>query len=73
MEQKLDKAEKRNAVLEQENRHLKEKMLELEYRQNRNNLIIEGVFDEPKETDISCIHKVRSVLRLIPPWMPILE
>ena len=58
VEHKLDKVEKRNEHLEQENLQLKEKVLDLEYQQKRNNLISGGVLDNKNETDLQCINKL---------------
>ena len=66
VEKKLAKVEEHNKNLQSENMQLKEKLLDVEYRQRRNNLIFEGVADMPKESDLDCIAKVRSVLRSIP-------
>ena len=63
---KLQKIEKCNKALEHENSELKEKLLDLEYRQQRNNLIFEGVVDADNETDLQCIEKLRCVLKDIP-------
>ena len=66
MEQKLTKVEQCNKSLEMENLHLKEKLLGLEYRQQRNNLIFEGVVDSAREADLECIRKLRFVLKDVP-------
>ena len=63
---KLQKIEKRNKALEHDNSELKEKLLDLEYRQQRNNLIFEWVVDADNETDLQCIEKLRYVLKDIP-------
>ena len=42
------------------------KLLDLEFRQRRNNLIFEGVADSPNETDLQCIAKLRQILCGIP-------
>ena len=60
------KIEERNRVLEDENIQLKEKLLDLEYRQRRNNLIFDGIADNSNETDLQCIRKLCFVLRGIP-------
>ena len=66
MERKMAKVEKRNQSLQNENELLKEKLLELEYQQKRNNLIFEGIVDSANESDIDCIRKLRFVLKDIP-------
>ena len=66
IEQKLTKVQDRNNTLKKENLLLKEKVLDLEYRQRRNNLIFDGISDAQKETDLDCIRKLRFVLRNIP-------
>ena len=58
--------ELRNKSLEEENMHLREKLLELAYRQKRNNLIFEGIRDAEDETDTEGINKLRSMLCSIP-------
>ena len=63
---KLAKAEEHNRHLQLENSDLKEKLLDVEFRQHRNNLIFEGIVDSDKDTDIECIRKIRNVLRSIP-------
>ena len=58
---------KKNAILQNENVQLKEKLYELEYQQKiLNNLIFEGVQDALNETDLACIGKIRHVSRGIP-------
>ena len=66
MEQKLEKVETHNKSLENENINLCEKLLELEYRQKRNNLIFEGITDAEGESDYDCIMKLRNILKCIP-------
>ena len=56
----------KNRVLEEENVQLCEKLLDLEYKQRRNNLIFEGVYDNVNESDLDCITKLHQVLRVIP-------
>ena len=63
IEKKLARVEKINASLECENTQLKEKLLELEYQQKRNNLIFEGIPDVVEETDIQCMNKLRGALQ----------
>ena len=55
IEKKLAYVEKCNVSLESENIKLKEKLLEMEYHQKRNNLIFEGIFDTQGESDLDCI------------------
>ena len=66
LENKLTKMELWNSVLQHENSDLREKMLELEFKQRRNNLIFEGLPDSDNESDVQCISKVRNALNLIP-------
>ena len=58
--------EKQNKQLLDENVALKEKLLDLEYKQRRNNLIFEGIYDEQGETDIQCMNKLRLTLVNVP-------
>ena len=58
--------EKRNAALESENIQLKEKLLELDYQQRKNNLVFDGIFDGSKESDLNCISKLCFVLKDVP-------
>ena len=62
MEQKLCKTENKNKFLQEENVTLKERLLDLEYKQRQCNLIFEGVVDNANETDVDCIGKIRHVL-----------
>ena len=66
MERCLSIVEDKNCSLENENVQLKEKLLDLEYRQCRCNLVFEGIADSPNETDLQCIQKLRFMLRNIP-------
>ena len=66
IERKLAKVEKRNESLEAENTMLKEKLLDLEYQQKRNNLIFEGIQDSQEESDLQCINKLWAILWVIP-------
>ena len=66
MEKKLAKAELHNKTLSKENAQLKERLLEVEYRQRCNNLIFEGIGDCDDEADVQCINKLRSTLSAIP-------
>ena len=66
VEKKLAKVEKQNANLETENVQLREKLLDLEYQQRKNNLIFGGIFDGQNESDLNCISKVRFILKDIP-------
>ena len=63
---KLTKVEKLNKVLEEENTNLKEKLLDLEYRQRRNNLIFDGIHNMYKESEAECVRKLRFALKGIP-------
>ena len=66
MEKKLSCVEQRNKALETENNNLKEKLLDIEYRQKRNNLLFEGLPDREGETDVQCVNAVRKLLKSIP-------
>ena len=66
LEKKFNTLEQRNKVLESENDMLKEKLLDLEYKQRKNNLIFEGIIDSPDESDLLCIERLRYVLKDIP-------
>ena len=55
---KMDDIEQHNKQLEVENSALREKLLDLEYHQRRNNLIFEGVYDQAEETESKCINKL---------------
>ena len=66
LEQKLQKVEKDNKLLVEENTVLKERLSDIEYQQKRCNLIFDGVLDTYGESDIDCIRKVRRVLSAIP-------
>ena len=45
---------------------LKERLLDIEYHQRRNNLIFEGVVDSEGELEADSIYEIRRVLRAIP-------
>ena len=49
-------------ILKEENIALKEKLLDLEYRQRRNNLLFDGLPESVKETDANCYEKVKAAL-----------
>ena len=66
MEKKLKSVEKQNVVLKEENCQLKEHLLDMEYRQRRNNLIFDGIVDTQGESDLDCIGKLRYILKGIP-------
>ena len=66
MVKKLQIVEQKNMDLEEENTALKERLIDLEYRQRRNNLIFDGITDANKETEIQCMNKLRQVLAAIP-------
>ena len=66
VEHKLAKVERQNESLVSENLQLKEKLLDFEHQQKRNNLLFEGIGDSPEESDLQCINKLRGVLRNIP-------
>ena len=67
IEKKLEQVELRNNTLENENVALRERLLEFEYRQKRNNLLFEDVSDGgDDESDIQCINKLRNLLKCIP-------
>ena len=52
--------------MESENTNLKERLLELEYRQTRNNLLFEGLAESENESEYDCIMKIRRLLKCIP-------
>ena len=52
VEKKLSRVENRNKALELENSQLKEKLLDLEYRQRWSNLIFKGLPDAPNESNL---------------------
>ena len=62
VQKKLEKVKERNKFLQDENVLLKERLLELEFKQRQCNLIFEGIVDGPNEPDISCINKLRNAL-----------
>ena len=62
VEDKLDEMTQCNRCLERENSDLHEKLLDLEFRQRRNNLLFEGIEDEENETDLDAIAKLCSAL-----------
>ena len=66
LESKLAKIEEKNERLETENVQLKECLLDLEFRQRRNNLIFEGVHDSPNESDQDCACNLRTALQHMP-------
>ena len=66
VQKKLAKVELKNESLEKENVLLREKILDIEFRQRRNNLIFEGIKDSDNESDRDCILKLRSLLCNIP-------
>ena len=66
MEKRLAWVEDQNCFLENENKDLKEKLLDTEYHQKINNLIFEGIRDQKDETDSQCSTKVWGCLRNIP-------
>ena len=66
IENKLAKVEKHNQELKEENCALRERILEIEYRQREQNLIFEGIPDLADESDISLVYKVQGPLCGIP-------
>ena len=66
IEDKVAKIEEQNRVLTAENGILKERLLDLEFRQRRNNLIFDGIVDSDSDSDLECIKKLRFVLKDIP-------
>ena len=66
VESKLKKIEKHNKQLSSENHELKERLLDLEFQQHRNNLIFEGIVGAQDETDLQCIEKLQFVVKDIP-------
>ena len=65
MERKVEEVESRNKILKEENVNLKEKLLEVEARQRRNNLLFDGINDAMGESDLEIIAKVRNCLKSI--------
>ena len=63
---KLETVEKQNRELKAENVDLKEKLLDMEFCQRRNNLIFEGIEDSQDENDLECIRKLRHALNRVP-------
>ena len=66
LEKKFDRVEQENKQLVDENVQLKEKLLEIDFRQRRNNLLFEGITDEHGESDLRCIFKLCNALSRIP-------
>ena len=66
IERKLAVVEDRNKCLEYENNNLRERLLDIEFKQKRNNLIFEGIQESNGETEADCINKIRSVLLSVP-------
>ena len=65
---KVTTLENCNSKLEVENADLKEKLLNLEYEQHRNNLVFEGVWentDNSKESDYDTYTKIRDIITKI--------
>ena len=58
LEQKIQKMEIVNQELKEENVMLKERLLDLKYRQKQCSLLFEGIMDSPDESDIECIRKL---------------
>ena len=54
--------EHNNSLLKEENVMLKEKLLDLEYRQRCNNLIFDGIPTVANESDTDCYEKVKTVI-----------
>ena len=73
IERKLAKVELQNQSLEEENVNLKEKLLEIDFKQRRNNLIFEGVQDSEGESDRDTIMKLRNLLKMYKAWMTTLS
>ena len=65
--ERLAKIEIDNATLKEENMKLKEKLVDQEYRQRRNNLLFEGITETDNETDSNCFEKLTAVLNAITP------
>ena len=59
----MDKLNLENSRLRKENTELKEKLLDLEVRQNVNNVIIEGIDDSPRETGFDAYNKVCTIMK----------
>ena len=58
----MDRINLENSKLFNKNNELKERLLLLELRQKENNVILEGIDDNPKETGFDAHNKVVSVL-----------
>ena len=63
---KVEALELRNDALSTENNELKEKLLELEFRQRRNNLQFNGFIESEGERDYDCYRKVCNAVSRIP-------
>ena len=66
LQRKLSIVEKQNESLQSENINLKERLLEVEYKQRRNNLIFDGIIDNDQESEGELISKIRDVVSHIP-------
>ena len=53
-------------LLQEQHCELKEKILDLEFRQRRNNLVFDGLPEVRNETDYDCFQKVLYIIRNIP-------
>ena len=63
---KLETVEVKNKQLETENSELREKLLDLEYRQRRNNIQFDGFVETEGERDFDCYRKVCNVVSRLP-------
>ena len=63
---KIKQIELANKVLHEENHQLREKVLDLEYRQRRCNLLFEGVAEPTDEKSIDCANKLEEILKCMP-------
>ena len=58
--------ESENIELRVKTQDMKEKLLDLEFRQRRNNLVFDGIPEVRNETDYDCFQKILYVIRAIP-------
>ena len=63
VEKRCSQLERKNKALESKNVLLKEKLLDMEFKQRKCNLIFDGIVDAPGETDLECIERLRYVLK----------
>ena len=66
MDGRLNSIEVENKVLRTENNKLQEKLLDLEYRQRRVNLLFDGIAESENERDTDTTKRLRDILKHIP-------